>query len=120
MNDPMTPNATDAVPAQAASQAEPAPPDDTAGYTICIDCKPDGTYAVHKEPLETPEAETSEGAPAETAPTPGSPSETAPVTVDSFEEALKAAVRIQQANPMDQSYNSQMSAGFQSQNMKPY
>jgi hypothetical protein len=65
-------------------------PDSSLGYRVCLDCLPDGTYRVSRQPL-TP-AEDSE----DMAGRPMSEGDSYP----SFEEALKAVVAIVQENPM--------------------
>ncbi len=52
------------------------------GYTITIVCRPDGTYTVNE------------------------------VEVDTFEQALKLAVKFHQENPMEGSEQRQFEAGF--------
>lgn len=98
------------------------------GYTICIACKPDGSFTVYKEGAdeETQEAGSGEqpaGAPGDQAgatPPAGGMAQPEGKTVDSLEEALKAVIRLHQLNPMDHSYSANMSAGFQGENTKPY
>ncbi len=69
--------------AESAEQPEsPAPTERAEGYTITIVCRPDGTYVVND------------------------------VEVDTFEQALKLAVKFHQENPMEGSEQRQFEAGF--------
>ncbi len=102
---------------------EEVPPEEDSpkagGYVICIACKPDGSYDVYKDEPESAAEPASEeaGEPGGNAPSMGQP-ETH--TVDSLEEALKQVIRIHKQNPMDDSYSSQMSAGFHGESTTPY
>lgn len=116
----MLPQANPETDELAPTQAPPAADaQEPGGYTICIDCKPDGSFEVYKD--EAHDAQ-------ETMPGPAGAGEGMPTQaneperqrVDSLEDALKQVIRIQRQNPMDQSYSGQMSAGFQGENRTPY
>jgi hypothetical protein len=104
-----------------ADAPDQVPPADAAhgqsgGYTICIDCQPDGSFDVYKEDAQEEAAEPAGQAEDTEAPA----GEPAHQNVDSLEEALKQVIRIHRENPMDQSYSSHMSAGFQGEHQTPY
>jgi hypothetical protein len=104
--------------ADTTDQASPA--DETSqasgGYTICIDCQPDGSFEVYKEDAQEEAAEPPGHAEDTEAPA-GEPQHQ---RVDSLEEALKQVIRIHRENPMDQSYSAHMAAGFQGEHQTPY
>ena len=90
----------------AAPDASAAAPDaessaGSEGYEICLCVYADGTFAVHKDPLESPSQEQAEGE--------GNESEQ---HVTSFEDALKAAVQIYKANPVQASEQASFESGF--------
>lgn len=90
------------------TESETEPTGDEAGYTICIDCLPSGTYRTRKIPLHQ-EQEQEDGPTAEGLPGPDNEA----MDVESFEQALKAAVMIYRQNPMDSAEQAQMEAGYQ-------
>lgn len=99
--------------------AATAPPEEApaaekaGGYTMCLSCLPDGSYAFHVEPLEEAEGE--------------APSEMGGETeggnegqeVHSLEEGLKLMVKYAQAHPMSGSPQEQFESGFKSQQQPP-
>ena len=105
----------------------PAQPDLGApiAYTICIDARQDGTFTVEMETGPHEKMESAGGEPGgeaggEMAGDMGGPPASEPEILDTFEEALKAAVRIHQANPVENSPQANFSAGFEGENMKGY
>lgn len=68
------------------SAADPAQPSADAGFRICIDCLPDGTFEVESEPLD----ESSDEEKGEESSEPASP------PIKSFGEALQAALKMYQ------------------------
>jgi hypothetical protein len=78
-----------------------ASPDSSLGYRVCLDCLPNGTYRVSRQPL-TP-AEDAEDMDARPMSEGGSYS--------TIEEAIKAVAAIVQENPMGEDANEQ--AGFE-------
>jgi len=103
----------------------PAPEGDQAsGYTMCLSCLDDGTYAFHVEPLESAEEESGETAGEPSGmPTGGADAGEGSVgkagedaqSVDSLEAGLKLMVKYAHAHPMDGSQQTQFEAGFKSQ-----
>lgn len=96
-------------PDPAASQPAPDQPDapdaSADGYEICIKVQADGTFAVTKEPLdEAAEPSTPGQAPEATADDAGH-------TVNSFEDALKAALRLFKTNPVQVTEETQFQSG---------
>jgi hypothetical protein len=117
MMNPSMPMATPATDEPEPTEEPPAgEASESGGYTICVTCKPDGSFEVYKEDAEEEASEPAGQAEAMEPPA----GEPARQSVDSLEEALKQVIRIHKQNPMDQSYSGQMSAGFQGENTTPY
>ena len=113
--DPSTMNPSG--PAVAAGTPGETGGDEGDGYTLCIDVKPDGTFHVAKEPLEGPGEEAAEGQPGgeggtPTPPMDGSGGEEEGEDVDTFEDALKCALRLYRDNPISNNPEAQFTAGY--------
>jgi hypothetical protein len=100
--------------------AEPAG-DDTQtesgpqGYMLALKVRPDGTMAACKKPLEEePEATdvSADGRPASTA-------DYDEVEVDSIEQGLKAILKLYKDNPIEQTEDAGMNAGFAAETPPP-
>jgi hypothetical protein len=89
--------ATDLDPA--GGELDESSPDSSGGYRICLDCLPNGTYRVSRQPL-APEG------PADTGGQPMSQGASYP----SFEKAIEAVAAIVQENPMGETTEQ---AGFE-------
>ncbi len=109
----MTPHLSASTPPEMSAPTES--PESPVAYTICIDARHDGTFTVEKEtgPHEQMESPEMGG-------DMGGPPQAEPEILETFEDALKAAVRIHQANPVENSPQANFAAGFEGENMKGY
>jgi len=120
MQPPMQPSTqTPGDEAEPTEEAPAAEAQESDGYTICLECKPDGTFEVYKEPEPDDAGPMPMGA-GEAGMPPASSEQPESQSADSLEDALKLIVRLHKQNPMDQSYAGQMSAGFQGEHRTPY